>query len=110
MYFKAQDKCSGFRTGGTAAGAVGTHLAFNEDVKEVLVQVAGGAEELSQRGLSQRGLSAPVQPQARQLAGAGALIVQPAALRAGQQLQELIRVWGHHRRGQGCRTHRTGHS
>lgn len=77
-----------------------THLAFHEYIEEVVVQVAAAAgHEVSQHGL------APAQPQPGQVAGAGALVVQAPALRAGQQVQELVRVRGHRRGGQGCPGH-----
>lgn len=75
-----------------------TYLAFNQYIEEVIIQfpvVAG--HEVAQHGL------AAVLPEAQpgQLTEAGALVVEPAALRARQQVQELIRVRGHHGCGKG---------
>lgn len=41
-------------------------------------------------------------PQARQVAHVGALVVQPPALRAGDEIKELLRLRGRHQGGLRC--------
>lgn len=70
----------------------GTHLTLDEDVEEVLVRLLVTRHQVAQDRLVVVG----GQTQPWQVTDTGPLVVQAAALRAGQEIQELVRVGGHH--------------
>lgn len=76
-----------------------THLAFDQCIKEVVVQFpVAGCHEVPQDGAA----VVLVEPKAGQVAQAGALVVQPAALGAGEEVEKLICVRGDHGSGESC--------
>lgn len=72
-------------------------LAFDQCIKEVVVQFpVAGCHEVPQDGAA----VVLVEPKAGQVAQAGALVVQPAALGAGEEVEKLICVRGDHGSGE----------
>lgn len=72
------------------------YLALHEHVKELVPRLLGVpiATQVPQVVMSDT--------QTRQAAHAGPLVVQPATLRAGNEVEELLSLWGGRQRGLGC--------
>lgn len=75
-----------------------TYLALDQYIKEVVVQVpVVSCHEVPQDGVA----VVLAEPKPGQVAQAGALVVQPAALGAREEVEKLICVWGDHGSGEG---------